>query len=82
MSSWISTGPNQGASPGQIEDVFGMDTLTQFSQQAGVPAGQAGSILASVLPALISGLTPQGEVPQATSLEGSIGSLLGSVLGH
>ena len=36
-------------------------------------------MLASLLPALVSGLTPQGQVPQAPSLEGMLGGLLGGL---
>lgn len=76
MSSWISTGANKSISAGQIADVLGQDTLAKFGQQAGIGAGDAGSVLAGLLPGLINGLTPKGEVPQAASLEGALGSLL------
>jgi uncharacterized protein YidB (DUF937 family) len=79
MSSWIATGPNQAVTPQQISDVLGSDVLGQFSRKAGIPQGDAGSVLASLLPGLIDGLTPQGQVPSPTSLEGSLGSLLGSL---
>jgi uncharacterized protein YidB (DUF937 family) len=79
MSSWISTGPNRSITPTQISEVLGSDVLGQFSRQAGIPQSDAGSVLASVLPGLISGLTPQGKVPQQSSLEGTLGSLLSSL---
>jgi uncharacterized protein YidB (DUF937 family) len=79
MSSWISTGPNRAVTPKQISDVLGSDVLAQFSRQAGISQGDAGSVLASVLPGLISGLTPQGKVPAQSSLEGTLGSLLSSL---
>ncbi len=78
MSSWISTGANRSVNAGQIADVLGSDALAQFGQQAGIPAGDAGSALASLLPALINGLTPRGEAPPQASLEGTLGSLLGA----
>jgi uncharacterized protein YidB (DUF937 family) len=79
MSSWISTGQNQPIAPGQLASVLGSDTLSQFAQKAGIDPGQAGSVLASVLPALVNHLTPQGQVPQTDALEGTLGSLLGSL---
>jgi uncharacterized protein YidB (DUF937 family) len=79
MSSWISTGPNPPIQPGQLTSVLGNDTLNQFAQKAGIDPGQASSILASVLPALIDHLTPNGQVPQTSSLESTLGSLLGGL---
>src|SRR5262245_9702356 len=53
MSSWIGTGSNQSISPGQLSDVLGADMMSQFGQAAGVPRQEAGSVLASLLPALV-----------------------------
>jgi uncharacterized protein YidB (DUF937 family) len=41
-----------------------------------VPTHEAGSVLSSLLPALVNGLTPQGKVPQTTTLEGMLGGVL------
>ena len=79
MASWISTGTNRGINPGQVADVLGQDALSQFSQHAGVSSNDAGSLLAGLLPVLIDRLTPAGEVPQSSALEGSLGSLLGGL---
>jgi uncharacterized protein YidB (DUF937 family) len=77
MSSWISTGPNPPISPSQLESVLGGDVLAQFGSRAGVGSGQAGSVLASLLPAVIDQLTPEGRAPQQQSLDSTLGSLLG-----
>lgn len=76
MSSWISTGPNPPINANQITDVLGHDTLSQFAAKAGVPHGEAGGLLASLLPAVIDQLTPHGKVPGSNDLESSLGSLL------
>ena len=81
MKSWISTGPNPPVSASQLQDVLGGDILAQFAGKAGLPAGQAGSALAALLPAVIDQLTPKGQVPDASSLESTLGALLGG-LGH
>jgi len=78
MSSWISTGPNPPISSNQLTDVLGHDTLTQFAAKAGVPQGEAGGLLASLLPAVIDHLTPQGQVPESSALESTLGGLLSS----
>lgn len=76
MASWVSTGPNPAISAGQLTDVIGADTLKQFADKAGVPQGDAGGLLAGLLPTIIDQLTPQGQMPDAKGLEGSLGSLL------
>ena len=76
ISSWISTGPNPPATADHITKALGPDTLSQFATKAGIPQGEAGGLLASLLPSLIDQLTPQGQVPQSNDLESSLGSLL------
>jgi uncharacterized protein YidB (DUF937 family) len=76
MSSWISTGPNPPISAQQVSQVLGNDTLAEFASQAGLGHAQASSALAMLLPAVIDHLTPQGEIPHPTQLEGTLGSLL------
>jgi len=79
MSSWISTGPNPEISNSQVNDVLGGDTLNQFAQKAGVPANQASSLLAGLLPAVVDHLTPNGKMPDTNSLEGALKGLLGGL---
>jgi len=76
IGSWISTGPNPPATADQITKVLGPQTLSQFAAKAGVSHGEAGGLLASLLPAVIDQLTPQGQVPESNALESSLGSLL------
>ena len=76
MSSWISTGPNPPATPDQIASVLGPDTLSQFAAKAGIPHGEAGGLLAGLLPTVIDQLTPQGRVPESNDLESALGGLL------
>jgi len=80
ISSWISTGPNPPATASQITDVLGQQTLSQFAAKAGVSQGEAGGLLASLLPAMIDRLTPQGQVPESNDLESSLGGLLSSLM--
>ncbi|MDF0643294.1 MAG: YidB family protein [Nitrospira sp.] len=76
ISAWISTGPNPEISAAQVTDVLGKETVEQFAGKAGVPASEAGSLLAGLLPAAIDHLTPGGKVPDANTLEHSLSSLL------
>jgi uncharacterized protein YidB (DUF937 family) len=78
MSSWISTGPNPPISSQQVTDVLGSDVLSQFAARAGLSGqGQASSVLASLLPAVVDQLTPDGRVPQQQGIDSTLGSLLG-----
>jgi uncharacterized protein YidB (DUF937 family) len=77
MSSWISTGPNPPISGQQVTQVLGSDVISQFAKQAGVSHGDAGSLLASLLPSVVDQLTPDGQVPHSTGLESTLGSLMG-----
>ncbi len=80
VASWISTGPNPPVSANQVTDVLGPTILKQFAQKAGVPQAQAGGLLASLLPAVIDHLTPDGKVPETPALESNLGGLLSSFL--
>jgi uncharacterized protein YidB (DUF937 family) len=77
ISSWISTGPNPPISAQQVSQVLGPDTMAQFGKLAGLSHGDASSTLASLLPALVDQLTPDGKVPQAAGMDSALGSLLG-----
>jgi len=76
VSQWIATGPNPPVSASQVTSALGADVLKQFAQKAGIGQGDAASTLASVLPGLIDHLTPNGQVPAANDLQGTLGSLL------
>jgi uncharacterized protein YidB (DUF937 family) len=80
MSSWISTGPNPPATADQLAGVLGADTLSQFAAKAGVPQGEAGGLLASLLPTVIDQLTPHGRVPESNDLESALGGLLSGLM--
>jgi uncharacterized protein YidB (DUF937 family) len=76
VASWISTGPNPPITANQVSDVLGSDVLKQFAAKAGVPQADAGGLLASLLPAVVDRLTPQGTVPETNTLESALGGLL------
>jgi uncharacterized protein YidB (DUF937 family) len=78
VASWISTGENQSVSPSQLSTALGADVLKQFAGKAGIDGSEAPNVLAEILPALVSHLTPQGNVPESSSLESALGGLLSS----
>jgi uncharacterized protein YidB (DUF937 family) len=76
VASWVGGGPNQPVSPSQVTSALGPDTISQFAAKAGIGSGEAGSVLASLLPTLVNQITPQGKAPDGDALEGALGSLL------
>jgi uncharacterized protein YidB (DUF937 family) len=61
--SWVSTGENKPISGDALQQVLGQGQLGDIARQLGMSSGDAAGGLASVLPQLIDGMTPKGEVP-------------------
>jgi uncharacterized protein YidB (DUF937 family) len=68
ISSWIGTGQNQPISPAQIQQVLGSGPVQALAQKLGVSPEQASSTLSQYLPMVIDKLTPNGAVPEQSSL--------------
>jgi uncharacterized protein YidB (DUF937 family) len=79
ISSWVGTGQNQSMSPDQVQQVLGSNTLQQVAEKAGISPDQAKSSLAELLPNVVDKLTPNGQVPEHSSLLQMGESLLGSL---
>jgi uncharacterized protein YidB (DUF937 family) len=79
IGSWIGTGENHAVTGDQIGGALGGDVLAGLAKQMGVNTGDAGGILASVLPGLINHMTPNGHAP-AGGL-GNMGDLAGMLGG-
>jgi uncharacterized protein YidB (DUF937 family) len=79
FSSWVSTGANKTIAPSQLEAILGNDTVGQFARKAGIGSRDAGSVLASLLPEVVNQLTPEGRVPQTSSVEDALTGLLSSL---
>ncbi len=61
--SWVATGPNEPVTPAQVEQGVGGDMLDQLAAQTGLSRDELAKRLASVLPGLVDGMTPNGKVP-------------------
>lgn len=68
ISSWIGNGPNQAVSPDALHGILGSDLVQQISAKTGLPLQQLLPQIAQHLPQLIDGMTPNGQVPQGSSL--------------
>jgi uncharacterized protein YidB (DUF937 family) len=77
--SWISTGPNLPISPDQLGQALGPETLSQLGAGGKDMLGP----LSQLLPQLVDGLTPNGQLPAGggADLAGMLGGLLGGAGG-
>ena len=79
VSAWVSTGPNPPASADQIQQVLGSDQVKALAAKAGISPDVASSAIAQILPGLVDKLTPNGQVPDHSSVMGMLGGLLQSM---
>ncbi len=68
-SSWVGTGANQTISSDALHQVLGSETVTALASKAGIDPTQASTLLAQVLPHLVNGATPNGEVPATGQID-------------
>ncbi|MHA6306835.1 YidB family protein [Hafnia paralvei] len=68
IESWIGTGNNQPISGEQVQNVFSIESITALASSLGINTENASQLLATYLPKLIDGLSPNGEIPQGNAL--------------
>ncbi|HET9937915.1 MAG TPA: YidB family protein [Gaiella sp.] len=61
--SWVGTGANEPLEPSQVRAVVGEDAVQQVAREAGISEDEAADVLAAVVPQMVNGLTPNGQVP-------------------
>ncbi|AGK48486.1 MULTISPECIES: YidB family protein [Burkholderia] len=71
IGSWVGTGENQPISPETLQNVLGSDTVGALAQKIGIDPQQVSGLLAQVLPHVVNGATPNGEVPANGQLDTS-----------
>jgi uncharacterized protein YidB (DUF937 family) len=79
--SWVSTGANEPLAAHEVEQALGADTVGQLANQSGMSVEQASGGLASMLPGLIDGLTPNGSLPTGNLAKMMKGLDFGKILG-
>ena len=67
--SWVGTGETQPITADQAKQVVGADVVQQVAQQAGVSEDEAAGVIARVVPQVVNGLTPNGQVPSDDDLD-------------
>jgi len=68
-NSWVGTGENRSIAPHQLEEALGPDTVSELSQQTGMPQQDLLSQLSQVLPGVVDQLTPAGRLPREDELD-------------
>lgn len=66
--SWVRNGPNQPVSPQQLQSVLGDDQVQGMAGQAGMGSQDFLSQLSQHLPNVVSGMTPNGRLPDEGSM--------------
>ncbi len=69
VSSWIGTGQNLPISADQLQSVLPSGALQQVAQQAGMDPSRLAGLMSTLLPNLVDKLTPNGQLPEAGSLQ-------------
>lgn len=77
VSSWIGTGQNLPISPEQLQSVLGSGQIGQIAQQLGLSSQEVSGQLSALLPQVIDGITPNGQVPEGDAMQNALGMLSG-----
>jgi uncharacterized protein YidB (DUF937 family) len=78
MSAWVSTGPNPPMTTDQVHQALGSDKVKELASAAGISPDIASSAIAQLLPGIVDKLTPNGQVPEHSSVMDIASSLLQS----
>src|ERR1700678_2975496 len=79
VQSWVSPGENKAISPEQVQQGFGTSTVENIAQRAGISPAVASSVIAVVLPLVVSPFSGGGGQPaQAGGLAGLASKIFGS----
>jgi uncharacterized protein YidB (DUF937 family) len=62
--SWVGTGPNKEAAPGDLEQAIGPDVLQTLEQQTGLSRDELLARLSRELPNAVDKYTPDGRIPR------------------
>jgi uncharacterized protein YidB (DUF937 family) len=79
VSSWIGTGQNLPISGDQLQSVLGNAQIGQLAQTLGLSSQEVSGQLAGLLPQVIDGITPNGQLPEGDSMQAAM-KLLGGFL--
>ena len=61
--SWVATGSNEPIGAADVRQALGEEEVARVADELGIDADQASEVLATILPGLVSTVTPDGQVP-------------------
>jgi uncharacterized protein YidB (DUF937 family) len=67
--SWVGTGENAQVGAHEVRQVVGDDTVAELAQNAGISNDEAAEVLARVVPQVVNGLSPDGQLPADEDLD-------------
>jgi uncharacterized protein YidB (DUF937 family) len=76
VQSWVRKGKNLPLSAEQVKSALGSQTISGIAGKLGTSEDTAASKIAGALPQLINKLTPDGQVPEQTTLAKRLADLL------
>src|ERR1700751_6050426 len=71
-NSWVSPGPNQQISPGDLANALGSDQISHLMSQSGLSRDELLNGLSQQLPEVVHHLTPDGRLPTEDELSGRL----------
>jgi uncharacterized protein YidB (DUF937 family) len=74
--SWVGTGENRAISGDEVEQALGTEKVDELAQKAGVTPAEAKEGMAEAIPKVVDKVTPEGELPDRSSLQDMIAKLL------
>lgn len=81
IGSWVGNGQNAPVAPDQLQGILGSDLVQKLAAKTGLPVEQLLGQLSQHLPAVVDGMTPNGQVPPANQLLATGMSFLKSRMG-
>jgi uncharacterized protein YidB (DUF937 family) len=75
INSWLSNGQNLPISASQLDNVLDSGALRQAAEQHGIDPARLTGMMSTLLPHLVDKLTPNGQIPDANSLQSMLKGL-------
>jgi len=75
MSSWVGSGQNQPVSADQLQNVLHSGALQAAAQKCGMDPTQLTGMMSTLLPHLVDKLTPNGQIPDASTMANHLKAL-------
>jgi uncharacterized protein YidB (DUF937 family) len=76
--SWVGKGHNEPVTGAQVREAVGSGEVARIAQEAGVSEDEAAEGMAQLLPKLVDGASPDGQLESKDSIDGAFDQLLRS----